>query len=195
MKDRCKTATMPTAMRPHAMGSKSETGEHSPMWISRMSGRAARRGTAGFSLIELLVILAIIAIISSLTVPSFLRWRTDAKLRGAISNLKGDLELSKMLAIRENAFVVTKFEDGGYKIWIDNGEFAADWIEDPDEFRVRNRALPSGISLDPATSLVDDQIRFAGRGVPSSTGDFVLANQHGNQMRVNINILGKITLQ
>jgi len=165
------------------------------MWISSFFERKARRGQAGFSLMELMVIVAIIAIISSLTIPSFLRWRTDAKLRGAASNLKGDLELAKMMAIRENAFVVTKFDNGGYVIFIDNGEYAADWEEDPDEFRVRNRDLPGGVSLDPATTLDQNRIRFAGRGVPDGSGDVVLANTRGNQMRVSINLLGKITLQ
>jgi len=185
----------PAPVRKANIDSISESREHSPMRISRLSKRNLRSRQSGFSLIELMLILAIIAIIGSLTVPAFLRWQTDARLRGAISNLKGDLELAKMMAIRENAFVVTKFENGGYVIFVDNGEYAADWEEDPDEFRVRNRALPSGISLDPATSLDQNRIRFAGRGVPDSSGDVVLANQQGNQMRVNINLLGKITLQ
>jgi type IV fimbrial biogenesis protein FimT len=185
-----------TEVQPRDIDSISENGEQSPMWMSLITGKNVRSGKAGFSLIELMVVMAVIAIIASLTIPSFLRWRTDAKLRGAISNLKGDLELAKMLAIRENAFVVTSFEsDGNYVIFIDNGEFPGDWEEDPDEFRVRNRQLPSGIILDSATTLVQNQIRFAGRGVPDSSGDFVLANQRGNQMRVNVNLLGKITLQ
>ena len=196
MNTRIPTPMIPATVQLQDIDTISKNGEHSPMWMSLFTGKNARSGQLGFSLIELMVVVAIVAIISSLTVPSFLRWRTDAKLRGAISNLKGDLELAKMMAIRENAFVVTRFKsDGNYVIFIDNGEFPGDWEEDPDEFRVRNRQLPSGISLDPATTLVQNRIRFAGRGVPDSSGDFVLANQRGNQLRVNVNLLGKITLQ
>ncbi len=49
---------------------------------------------SGFSLIEVMVVMAIIFIIASIAMPPFLRWRTDAQLRGAASNLKGDLEMS-----------------------------------------------------------------------------------------------------
>ena len=64
------------------------------------------RSKAGFTLIEIMVTLGLLVLLTSLTLPPLLRWRTAAQLRGAASNLKGDLELAKMRAIRENEITV-----------------------------------------------------------------------------------------
>jgi type IV fimbrial biogenesis protein FimT len=67
------------------------------------------RKYSGFSLLEVLLVMAIIFIIASIAMPPFLRWRTDAQLRGAASNLRGDLEFAKLRAVRENSFVAVLF--------------------------------------------------------------------------------------
>ena len=41
------------------------------------------KNNAGFSLLELMIVLAVFAILSSIAVPSFLSWRSEAKLKGA----------------------------------------------------------------------------------------------------------------
>jgi len=41
------------------------------------------RNRRGFSLVELMVVVCIVVIIAAITTPSLLRWRTNAKLRGA----------------------------------------------------------------------------------------------------------------
>ena len=64
------------------------------------------RNNFGFTLIELLVIIAILAVLSSIGTPAFLKWRSDSKLRDAVSSLRGDLEMAKLRAMRENEFVV-----------------------------------------------------------------------------------------
>ena len=55
----------------------------------------------GFSLFELLVVIAVIAVVSAIVTPNIISWRSNAKLRGAAGNLKGDLEMSKARAVRE----------------------------------------------------------------------------------------------
>ena len=49
----------------------------------------------GFTFIEALTVIFLITLISAIAVPGMMKWRTEAKLRGAIENLKGDLELAK----------------------------------------------------------------------------------------------------
>jgi prepilin-type N-terminal cleavage/methylation domain-containing protein len=114
----------------------------------------------GFSLLEVMVVMAIIFIIASIAMPPFLRWRTDAQLRGAASNLRGDLELAKLRAIRENSFVAVLFNANDYIIFVDNGTSAGDWVEDEDETQIRNGQLPEGVYIVMPTALADDRTRF-----------------------------------
>ena len=67
------------------------------------------KNNAGFSLLELMIVLAVFAILSSIAVPSFLSWRSEAKLKGAASMIRGDIEMARSRAIRENNFVVVSF--------------------------------------------------------------------------------------
>ena len=68
----------------------------------------------GFTLVELLVVIAIILVISSIAVPSFINWRTEAKIRGAINNLRGNMELARARSIKENQQVTIDFSSTGY---------------------------------------------------------------------------------
>ena len=149
---------------------------------------------SGFSLIEIMVVIAIVGIIASLAVPSFLRSRTEAKLRGAASNLKGDLELAKMRAIRENAYVVIMFSASGYTIYVDNGESPGNWVMEDDEFILRDRQLPEGVRIEMPTPFADDETRFLGRGTAEDSGLIALHNLDGDQKNISINRMGKITL-
>ena len=87
----------------------------------------------GFSILELLAALGIIVIIGSIAIPSMISWRSQAKFSGAVNNLKGDLQMAKSRATRENALVVIVFNAMGYRIFVDNGINAGDWNHDADE--------------------------------------------------------------
>ena len=149
----------------------------------------------GFSLLEVMVVMAIIFIIASIAMPPFLRWRTDAQLRGAASNLRGDLELAKLRAIRENSFVAVLFNANDYIIFVDNGTSAGDWLEDEDETQIRNGQLPEGVYIVMPTALADDRTRFNGRGTAENSGTIIVQNIRGKQKTISINRLGLINLQ
>ncbi len=149
----------------------------------------------GFSLIEVMFAMAIICIVSSFAMPPFLRWRTDAQLRGAASNLRGDLELAKIRAMRENSLVAVAFTARNYTIWVDNGASAGDWIADIDEFELRNRQLPEGIYIVVPTALANNRTRFNGRGTAENSGTLILQNIRGSQKRISVNRLGLIDLE
>ena len=93
-----------------------------PKRIYKTNGKYMAKGK-GFTLIELIVVICVIAIITSISMPPLLRWRTDANLRGAASNLAGDLEMAKVRAIRENAYVAVLLGSDGYTIFVDECEF------------------------------------------------------------------------
>ena len=79
----------------------------------------------GFSILELLVVLAVIAVVSAIVTPSFISWRNNAKMRGAVDNLMGDLEMAKIRAVKENNFVAVMFNPTGYRVFVDK---ANPWV-------------------------------------------------------------------
>jgi type IV fimbrial biogenesis protein FimT len=150
------------------------------------------RNEFGFSLLELLVIIAVFAILSSLATPAFLQWRSDAKLRDAVSSLRGDLEMAKLRAMRENEFVAVLFNTNDYLVFIDDGAgaggMAENWIRDGSERILRNRQMPAGVHIDLSnTTFAGDRTRFNGRGHIGNQGLVTIVNTAGNQRTIDMN--------
>jgi len=153
---------------------------------------------SGFTIFEVMIVLAVIAIIAAIAAPNMISWRGDAKLRGAVGNLKGDLNMAKMMAVRENAFVVINFYANRYDVFVDNGAGAnaGNWTWDTDERRIAQRELPAGVGIDlGATDFDSNRTRFNRRGLPENTGSVVVAASGGDQRQVQLNRLGRINIQ
>lgn len=138
------------------------------------------RKSSGFTAFELAISMAVMVIIAALVLPPYLKWMRTHRIRGAVNNLMGDLEMAKIRAIRENAFVVIRFDPDRYTIFIDNGQpggVAQDW-DSSGEFIVKTKSLPAGVRFDVASLDFDDtppaaknQTRFNGRGLPDRVLD------------------------
>jgi type IV fimbrial biogenesis protein FimT len=161
-----------------------------------------RLKNSGFSFYELMVVIAIIAIISAIAIPNMIAWRADAKFRGAVANLKGDLNMAKLIAVKENAFVVVNFDPDGngvasgrYMIFVDNGATLGAF--DNGERIFRNRQLPAGVSIDLAGTDFNgnDYTRFNERGLPDETGSVEMVSSTGDQRNIGLNRLGRINIQ
>jgi type IV fimbrial biogenesis protein FimT len=153
-----------------------------------------KRNNAGFTILELMVVIAIIAILSAIAVPNMIGWRERAKLRGAIANLRGDLQWAKTRAIREHAPVSVLFYTNRYEIFVDNGAggvTAADYIRNGDEPLVRSRQLPASVTIDLDLPNID-QTQFDSRGRCPGVGTLVLQDSTGEQKQISINPLGQI---
>ncbi|MGD8992551.1 MAG: GspH/FimT family protein [Desulfobacterales bacterium] len=143
----------------------------------------------GFSLFELLVVLAVIAVVSAIVTPSILSWRSNAKLRGAAGNLKGDLQLSKVKAVRERSPVTITFMATHYQVTFTD--------KDGNVRTLRNRKLPGGVRVDlDSTSFTSmgDKTQFNGRGLPQA-GSAVLVNNRGQQKTIIVSPLGRIRIE
>jgi type IV fimbrial biogenesis protein FimT len=115
----------------------------------------------GFTLFELLTVLGIIAILGAIAVPNLISWQTKAKLRGAVNNLTGDLQMAKSRAIKQHTTVTVQFTVNGYTITTTDGQV------------FRNREMPAGITIVPGPNPFLDNdadgnpdTSFNPRGIP-----------------------------
>ena len=161
------------------------------------------RQRKGFSIIEVLVVIAILVIVSAVVAPNIINWRRDVRLRGAINNLKGDFELARARAIRENGQVMINFKADrtGYLVFVDNGAgdegIAEDRIRNGDELLFIDREMPSGVTIDldqTSFGLFGDQTGFNGRGRCLAAGSAVMNNEKGESMRLTVGTLGQLTI-
>ena len=149
----------------------------------------------GFSIIELLVVLAVIAVVSVIVTPNFISWRNNAKLRNAVDNLMGDLEMAKLSAVKENNFVAVLFNPTNYKVFVDKANF---WVQDTDERLLRVRKLPAGVTFDfghPNWGFTSNRTRFNSRGRANIAGTAVIVNLDDQQRNVIVSTLGRIRVE
>ena len=160
--------------------------------------------SSGISALELVTTIAIVAVIAALVMPPYLRWNRSRRLEGAVINLTSDLEMAKIRAIRENAFVVVDFDANSYTMFLDTGDGAGgppNWNQDADELRILNRQMPSGVLIDTGSLSLppfnDDRARFNGRGMPPDIAapETILIANAVNSRQVTINRLGFISVQ
>jgi len=161
------------------------------------------RKNAGFSALELATTIAIMTTIAALIMPPYLKWNRARRLEGAVINLTSDLEMAKVRAIRENAFVVVEFGTDSYTLFLDTGDGVGgppNWNRDADEQQISFREMPPGVQIDTGSlnfPTVNDRTRFNGRGIPpdivAPETIPVLAAAGGRQ--ITINRLGFINVQ
>lgn len=127
---------------------------------------------SGITALELLTTIAIAVIIATFVMPPYLQWNRGRRLEGAVNNLTADLEMAKMRAIRENAFVVIEFGSENYTIFVDTGDGLGgppNWSRDPDELRILKREMPTGVQIDTGSlsfPTFPNKARFNARGIP-----------------------------
>ncbi len=161
------------------------------------------RKDSGLTALELATTIAIIAVIAALVMPPYLRWNRARRLEGAVVNLTSDLEMAKVRAIRENAFVVVAFGTDNYTMFLDTGDGVGgppNWNRDSDEQQILNRRMPTGVKID-AGSLnfptINDRMRFNARGIPPDivAPEIIPVANTVKGRQITINRLGFINVQ
>jgi Tfp pilus assembly protein FimT len=161
------------------------------------------RNNSGLTALELATTIAIVAVIAALIMPPYLKWNRTRRLEGAVVNLTTDLEMAKIRAIRENAFVVVEFNADRYTMFLDTGDGLGglpNWNRDAGEQQIFNRKMPAGVQIDTGSlsfPVVNVKTRFNSRGIPPdilATEIIPLANA-ANDRQITINRLGFIEIQ
>jgi len=161
------------------------------------------RKNSGFTALELATTIAIVAVIAALVMPPYLRWNRARRLEGAVVNLTSDLEMAKVRAIRENAFVVVVFGAQNYTMFIDTGDGVGglpNWNRDADEQQILNRKMPTGVQIDTGSlsfPTINDKVRFNGRGIPPDilAPEIIPVANTVRGRQVSVNRLGFINVQ
>ncbi len=149
----------------------------------------------GFTILELAVVVAMVAILTAIAIPNTISWRNNAKLNGDVLNFRGDLEMAKLRAIKENANVAVLFNANGYEIFIDNGDGGGvenNWVRDGGEMLLINKQLSDGVTM--ATNFTNSRARFTGRG-RCNGGTAVITNSAGTTKSIVVSIIGRIRVQ
>ena len=148
---------------------------------------------SGFTFVELMTVIAIVAIVAIVGGPNFMKWKDAAKLRSAINTLRGDLQMAKSLAIKQNVIVRVQFSSSGYTIATASGAV------------LKTRQMPAGVVIDlMETTLLDNDgdgspdTSFNGRGIPlpGIAGDLgkVVVDGPSGSKTISINTVGRIQL-
>lgn len=180
----------------------------------------SRRDMRGVTLLELMIAIAVLGIIISISAPSYSGFRDTQRLVAAGEQLYGHLQQARSQAISGNTPVFVNFSTDGSAEWtygissvnslcdltasgptdanacvviVDDGDGI---INNSDFVLMRFDAGPfPGVEMTHSNfSSSNTQIEFdAIRGM-ASTGQIDLAGVGGEQLRVRINRLGRITL-
>ncbi len=149
----------------------------------------------GFTLLELMVVIAMVAILTAIAIPNAISWRNNAKLNGDVFNFRGDLEMAKLRAIRDNANVAVLFNANGYEIFVDNGDGGGvenNWVRDGGEVLLINKQLSAGVTM--STNFTSSRARFTDRG-RCNGGTAVITNSAGTTQNIVVSIIGRIRVQ
>ena len=154
-------------------------------------------------MLELMVVVVLIAIGAAVATFSVTRSLPDIRLKAAARDLKSDLNLARMRAIRENANVAVLFDvaNNQYTIFVDDGAgggVAANFIQEPGEAQLKTVNMPMGVSMIQASFAPGGvaQTRFNGRGLTIGLGGNVrLQNANPSFRGVAVTMLGRTSIQ
>lgn len=141
----------------------------------------------GFTLLELMVTVAIVALLSAMAVVGYTFLIEGAKLTTAANDLKGDLELAKLTAVKRHVTVLAYFDDGvgqsgGYTLSVNTkgGE------------KILTRTMPEKVAL---TGVITP-IGFSPLGIASATGQAMVKKTDNSQYkRVTVSAAGNVKLE
>ncbi len=171
--------------------------------IAGGSTMAKIKENAGFTLLEIMLVVIIISIGASVAYFSIRGSMPDKRLSTAARDLKSDLNLARLRAVKDHRNVLIAFNDAGgsYSIFVDDdGDFVADAAE-----AVKTVNMPVGITMSTTLPGVTAMAAFNSRGLlqavppfttpPTSPDNCIsFSNSNNNWRRVDLALTGKSTI-
>ena len=150
----------------------------------------------GFTLAEVVITLSILALMATIAVPSFISWLPRHKLQTSVRQIYDDMNLAKLMAVRNNVNVVVQFvpNSNTYNIFLDT--IGNNFSLDAGETKIRDGAtLEPGVNLY-QTTLPSNSCAFNNRGLPvnSSFGQVYLTSPSGLYLGVDLSGAGGISI-
>ena len=162
-----------------------------------------RSDTSGFTVSELLVAICILGILAAIAIPGFSQWTPTMNLKSDVRNLKADIELSRLRAIKENEHIGLSFDTANnqYIVFVDNGDgsggVARDGIHNGTERVLKTVTIADGVTLYEASFAGGvPRFRFDSQGIPAGLdgtagNDYVhMRNNNGLYRGISLSLLG-----
>lgn len=141
----------------------------------------------GFTLLELVIVMAIVTL-TVISVPPMIQWLNRQGIRHAMEQLRSDLQLARVMAIRRQQTCSVIFNQPKTNQYINsiNGK-----IVDLAKYRGSVQFL----SRSPDDDAMSSQINFTGRGMCAPAGDVYLADGDLESVfRVRVLVPGGISI-
>jgi prepilin-type N-terminal cleavage/methylation domain-containing protein len=148
----------------------------------------------GFTLAEVLVTIGILGIMAAISIPSYFSWLPKHKLKTSVRQIYDDLNLAKMLAVKNNTNAVVKFStlNNSYSIFLDTK--VANFSLDAGEPEIRKGAtLEKDVNIY-QTTLTSNSCAFNNRALAVNTGQIYMTSPSGLYMGVDLNAAGNISI-
>ncbi len=157
---------------------------HFATWLGRLVHRLSNRDEDGFSLTELMIVVSVMGLLIALTTPAWQKYIENSRLMRASDGVSMKLLLARQKAVTEgNDFIlVYDVALGTYRLHDDdnnNGTY------DAGEWRDTIHYLPPGVSIYTDT-FSTPAITFSRNGSSGETGNMVLKNGRGGQIRISV---------
>ncbi len=118
--------------------------------------KSTQHDIAGFTLVEVMVVICIVGILSAISIAGYLSWKPGYVHRGAVSQVRGDMNRAKMRAVENRRQCRIVFNNAtSYQ------------IEDGDSVSSSNWAAPTNIITRDFTNYPDVTVA----GISSTTGN------------------------
>lgn len=177
------------------------SGPHRPDANIRMA--PSLRRDSGFTLLEMVVVMAIIG--AGLVV-IFWGMNTilpELHLKEAVRNLKSDMHLARLTAIRKNTYIVFEFntDDNSYTIYMDGGGGdsvkANNYCKDPGEATIKSTRLHPHVNMYRAVfGSAVGKFAFNSRGtLDGLAGGVYMHNKLDSYRGLTVSRIGKLTIK
>jgi len=154
---------------------------------------------SGFTLIELMIAIAIVAIVAGVTIPGIISWLPNYRLRSAVLELEGNIQWTRLQAIKNNqtwavlfdpgnGFYYVCSDPGGNLIW--DGPVSMGGDGDTVVRAVNLADYNAGVNI---TNVSSADFIFSNRGIAGFNYNVDLTNQNNSTAyQTNVSISGGV---